>query len=179
MTAPMTVHDIGVYLNDLVDTLSQMEVNLSDDDAEYSYIYIAQKLAQVSAFTEKLADLSLQLSRLDLAVIKAASNAKIRYNTKLVELTDSVDHSKLPRYARKSWLAARLSKAQQAVEVWESMKKSIRIVKGVLEVKANTLKQLDSDLRLQQKLTQQKTFNTSPAFYDSSDAVEVDINGHV
>lgn len=133
-----------------------MELRLSEDDSDYKLTFITQKLAQVSTYIEKLSDIQMQLTRIALEVTRAAQAHKKRLQAQERTLKGSDEYAQTSREQKSLWLHEQLQGLQDTADEWTSLATVVSEVRQAVSDRAQTMKRLDSDIRLQAKMYEQK-----------------------
>jgi hypothetical protein len=147
-----SVADVEKELNDYLDVALACEVKLGDDDSAYDLKFIGQKLHLCSTFTEKLSECTINLTRLSIMVNQVATAKRGLSQVRGGRLRASKEYSDLPRAERAEWLANQLEDDQLEAERWVQLKSAVSHVKEAVADRAQSVKRIDSDLRLQSKL---------------------------
>jgi len=163
----------------LLDDAEKLKLGLSDDQADYDLIYISGKLAKCSALLETSSDIMMQVSRVSLPVIKTAGSLNIRFAVEEKRLKASLEYRGTELTEKGAWLADQLADLREAVLEWNALKAVVSEIKSAIGERAQTLKRLDSDLRLHSKLYETKVAAgaTSPHAFTGADIEEMDIGG--
>jgi len=137
-------------------------------------------VAKCSTYQERISDVMMKLTKVSIEVQKVAHGKKLELLFKTNELKDSKEYKELPRNDKTAWLQVQLSKTQDEAESWNSLKRVVSEVKEAVGERAQTLKRLDSDLRLHTKLLEMSNEEgrgaSSPASFTGSASEGVDID---
>jgi len=134
----------------------EMRLELSEDDSDYDLHFITKKVAQVSAYTERLSDMMLQLTKIGIQCTRCAGDMAASMRLKTESLKASEEYGDTPRSARAEWLSNQLEGPREEAERWKQIAAAVSSIKEAVAERASTMKRLDSDLRLQSKLLEAK-----------------------
>lgn len=140
----------------LLDEALAMKMGLTEDDSDYTLSFIGEKLALCSRYSERLSDISILLTQMAIGV-----NSKLADTKSLVKLTEaekksSKDYKELPREEKTAWLVLQLQACTKEHEEWNDCARTLASVKEAVTDRVQTMRRLDSDLRLQHKLLEAK-----------------------
>lgn len=139
-----------------LDRVMTMEVCISEMDVDYTLEYIAEKLALVTAYCERLSSHSTLLSRHSIPIIRASKSAKALIRIKNAQFMNSTEYRSKLRGRQKPWLEAQLIPYYQASNNWDVLEKSVAIVQDAIAEKMSTFRKIDSALRLHTKIFEDK-----------------------
>ncbi|HEC65656.1 MAG TPA: hypothetical protein ENI23_10190 [bacterium] len=164
----------------LLDDATEMTIGLSETDSDYNLMFIREKVTKCATYQERISDVMMKLTRVSIEVQKVAHGKKLEFIFKTNSLKDSEEYKNLPRDEKTVWLRLRLMEAQDETESWNTLRRVVSEVKEAIGERAQTLKRLDSDLRLHTKLLEMAKEEgrgaTSPDAFTGSSSKEVDID---
>jgi len=154
----------------LLDHALETNLNMVEDEDAYDIPYISKKLAQVGVFQERLSDIMMKLTKYSIEITRQSSNSKSLLDLAEQTYRDSDTYKHLPRDEKTNWLQSQLNKDRELNERWAVLKRIVSEVKDAVTERAQTMKRLDSDLRLHSKLYESKghtkaTGGSSPTAY--------------
>jgi len=156
----------------LLEDATNMTLGLSADDSEYNLTFIREKVAKCSTYQERISDVMMKLTKVSIEVQKVSHGKKLELLFKTNELKDSKEYKEAPRNEKAAWL--------QTQESWNTLKRVVSEVKEAVGERAQTLKRLDSDLRLHTKLLEMTNEEgrgaSSPDAFTGPSSKEVDID---
>jgi len=180
MTDAKKPEDLENEVLQLLDDGMNMRLGLSTDDSDYSLHFIRQKVALCSTYQERLSDIMMKLSRISLETTRVASGRHRLLEMKRSELKGSTTYAEQPRDQKTPWLEGKLQELREEAERWSSLKRVVSEVKEAIVERAQTMKRLDSDLRLHTRLIEvqgpEGQGATSPKAYTGTSSTEVDID---
>lgn len=163
----------------LLDELEKYTVGLSPDDSVYTLNYIAEKLALVGAFQEQIGEQSIKLSRLQIFSKTSLEHARGKFRTKERLMKGSAEYIEEPRESKTNWLERQLLKEREELELWSSVFIVVSEVKEAIADRQNTLRRIDSDLRLHTSLLEQRVRQGSlptPSLKGESGGGDIDLD---
>lgn len=156
-----------------------MSLGLTTTDSEYSISFIKEKLILCSTFQERLSDIMMKLTRVSIEATRMGFAAKQRLDLRYNERKSSQDYQDQPREKKTVWLQSAIKDQQEAAERWNALRRVVSEVKDAIGERAQTMKRLDSDLRLHSKLLEmvppEGRGATSPGSYTGSHAGEIEL----
>jgi len=174
------IADLEERVMALLDDAMSMSLGLSEDDSLYNLIFIREKVAKCSTYQERISDVMMKLTKVSIEVQKVAHGKKLELLFKTNELKDSKEYKEAPRNEKTAWLQTQLMGAQDEAESWNTLKRVVSEVKEAVGERAQTLKRLDSDLRLHTRLLEMSNEEgrgaSSPGAFTGSSSEEVDID---
>jgi hypothetical protein len=177
---PTTPEEIEAEVEHLLDQAIAHQLGMSEHDTDYKLTYISEKLAKVSHMIEALSDIQMKLARISLKVTKQTGNAKSLLALKERQAKDSPEYRAQTREHKSVWLANQLISEQDTAVKWAGLHRVVSEVKEAVAERAQTMKRLDSDIRLHAKLYETKVAAgaagaTSPTSYTGSESPELDL----
>lgn len=173
-----TPEEIEARILQILDEATDMRLDLDEDESVYNLTYISNRIAKCARFQERLSDLSLELTRIQLPLTQLAAQATNRTRLKLDELKASDDYANEPRASKTAWLSNQMESQREEEQKWSTLKTAVSQVKEAVVDRASTMKRLDSDLRLQSRLYEQKVAAgaTPPPTYngDKDEGLDLD-----
>lgn len=171
-----TVPDIIVELETKVlghlDGALGMELKLSGDDGDYSLQFVRQKLALCSTFQERLSDIMMKLTRISIDVTKQMAASRYLHEAKVAEVKASGPYKDAPREHKGNLLRANTQEEQNLSDRWITLRRVVSEIKEAIGERAQTMKRLDSDLRLHSRLLEmvppENRGSTSPTSFTGS-----------
>lgn len=174
------IKELETRVLSLLDDATSMTLGLSEDDSEYSLIFIREKVAKCSTYQERISDVMMKLTKVSIEVQKVAHGKKLELLYKTSELKDGAEYKEMHMHHKTPWLDMQLAEAKDEAESWNSLKRVVSEVKEAVGERAQTLKRLDSDLRLHTKLLEMSNEEgrgaSSPTAFTGSSSEEVDID---
>lgn len=173
----MRTTEIEANLMSLLNDASEMQIGLSEDDADYDLNFISSKLALVSVYQERLSDIQMKITRITIEVRRVGSQTHSLHKLKERQLKGSDEYDNTPRSEKTLWLDNQLTEVREAAEEWRIMGQLVSEVKEAVGERAGTIKRLDSDLRLHTKIFEAKVAAgaTSPTSFTGSSIEGLDI----
>lgn len=137
---------------DVLDLALSMRLGLTADDAAYDVPFISQKIAVCSKFQEDLADAMARLARINIEVHRVEASLRGLLPLKELQFKGTSQYEQMDRDKKSLWLTTTLEPDRLELERWNGLKRAVSEVQRAVNEKAQTMKRLDSDLRLQAKL---------------------------
>lgn len=163
---PEQVQDEAVGL---MAAAAELAIGLSENEDDYDLPYIARQLAKCSAYAERAGEMLSRLAVLKVRTLQARDKAQNQLAVRRDELEEEAEHEwKQSRTARPTSAAGRarelnrsLNASEEAAELrgWELAHKVLREVREEVGRRAETIKRMDSDLRLHQRVIEAKVFS--------------------
>lgn len=179
MTDPLNPEEVEARVLQLLDDGSSMTLGLTTEDSDYNIDFVRQKLALCSTYLERLSDISMKLTRISVEVTRAARGVSQTLKIRMNQLKATDGYREQSREQKTPWLLSATRGEQEAAERWNGLRSVVSEVKDAIGERAQTMKRLDSDLRLHSKLIelapQEGRGATSPRSYTGSSASEIDI----
>ncbi|HEC60638.1 MAG TPA: hypothetical protein ENI27_00095 [bacterium] len=176
----MDIEELNEQVMGLLDDAQAMKIGLTTDESKYNLYFIREKVTRCATYQERISDVMMKLTRVSIEVQRIAMGKKLELMFKTNELKSGDEYKDLSRDEKTSWLQSNLRGAQEETESWISLKRVVSEVKEAIGERANTLKRLDSDLRLHTKLLEMMGEEgrgaTSPTAFTGSNSEEVDID---
>lgn len=163
---------------ELLDKAAEMRLGLSLEESEYDISYIAEKLIQCSRMLEKLSDYALELTRVAIHVNQRALTEQALLDLQETQIKASQEYENEPRNSKKAWLREQLQEKEETARRWMDLKRAVSEVRGAVEERTQTMKRLDSDLRLHSKLFEAKVATGAlppPGFKPDSSTEELSL----
>lgn len=164
----------------LLDTATGMQLGLSEEDSDYTLDFLKKKLAMCSYYTERLSDIMMELTKISLEATRISSSKNNLLSLKHNELKASSTYSEQPRDKKTSWLESQLGTYRGEAERWNMLRRVVSEVKDAVGERGQTMKRLDSDLRLHSKLLEMTPPGArgaaAPTGFQGSSSDELDIN---
>jgi len=101
---------------------------------------------------ETLSDLLMELTRVAIQVTPMALNTKSLLDLKEEDLKASDDYEQIQRSKKRAWVREQLGDLPADAERWMNLKRAVLEVREAVGERAQTIKRLDSDLRLHARL---------------------------
>lgn len=133
-----------------------MKLDLSEDESVYNLTYIANKVAKCARYQERLSDMVMELTKIQIPLTQLLADAHASLRRKTEELKSSEEYENQARSDKTNWLSNQLEADRDTEIKWSALKTAVSQVKEAVVDRASTMKRLDSDLRLQSKLYEQK-----------------------
>lgn len=154
-----------------------LTLGMSDQDSMYDLTYIRTKLAQATSHIEKLSDILMELTKISLNVTNMVGQGKALLRVRETELKETEEFKELSRHEKTAWLTSQLQDEREENEAWMLLYRMVSTVKDSVSDRAQTMKRLDSDIRLHAKLYEQGVASgaTSPTSYKGSNTTEIDL----
>lgn len=130
-------------LADLLDATMKMELTMSENEVDYDIVYICQKLAKCSVFLERLSDAHLKVIQISVGVKNKLYRLQGQLRMAKVGAVMTGDTEIVPAL-------------EKDTETWNYVIKVVNEVKVAVKDRAQLMKRLDSDIRLHQKLLEDK-----------------------
>jgi len=176
----MDFEELDEQVMSLLDDAMNMSLGLSEDDSQYNLTFIREKVAKCSTYQERISDVMMKLTKVSIEVQKVAHGKKLELLYKTNELKDGKEYKEMRRDHKSAWLQLQLMETQDESESWNTLKRVVSEVKEAVAERAQTLKRLDSDLRLHTKLLEMSNEEgrgaSSPSPFTGSSSEEVDID---
>jgi len=171
---------LGKAVMVLLDDAMEMTVGLSEDESVYNLMFIREKVAKCASYQEKISDVMMKLTRVSIEVQRIAAGKKLSLLNKKNTLKGSDEYKDLDRNDKTAWFQEQLIEEQDSAEEWNTLKRVVSEVKEAVSERAQTLKRIDSDLRLHTKLLEMSNEEgrgaSSPHSYTGSASPELDID---
>jgi hypothetical protein len=132
--------------------LAGLRLELSDDASDFDLVYISRKLVICSRCIEVLGDISLGLIKDLLQVTLILRKEQERLDSIKREVTGSFSYIQAPRGEKAAILAAQQEECHTREKEWMTRRILVLEVKEAVAERAQTMKRLDSDLRLHGRL---------------------------
>ena len=148
MLRPLVITDkdkIETTLLTWLDEVLETELGISDQDSEYDLIYITQKAAQCAKALETVANVQAKLTRVGLAVTRAAHKAGVAARL----YASGVGQDGVPPTEGEQ---KHLLEMADAKDTWVYLEKVARETSKAAGDRMQLMRRLDSGLRLQHKL---------------------------
>lgn len=180
MTAPLNerLEAAEAKVMELFEASATLSLDLKSEVEAYSLDYTHEKVTLCGAHMEKLSDISMDLTRISMEVMKALSAAQILYNSKYSTLKLSSSYEEQSRDFRRVWVENQLVSDRETLDRWTQLSEVVSQVREAVGERVATLKRLDSDLRLHVRLIETKKGlggATSPSSYRGSKDKDFDI----
>lgn len=161
----------------LLDDAAGMQLSLSEDDSDYDLNFIREKVTKVAVYQERLSDIQMKLTKLNIDVTKMSSQTQEQLKMKERELRLGEDYQGKKIQEKKAWLGEQLAPQFQAAENWSNLSRLVSEVKEAVGHRVSMMKRLDSDLRLHSKLFEEgvKAGATSPTSFTKGSTKEIDL----
>jgi len=145
---------IGIQerLLSILDGVLAKKVDLAQEENAYDISYLRTKLVTLSTMQESLSDTSLQLTQQHLNVLQASTNAAALRRLREATLKESQQYVDLPRGEKTAWLEKEMAVYRDKDEAWRQTLVVSDEVRNAVAERTQTMKRLDSALRLHQKL---------------------------
>lgn len=140
----------------ILDEALNMRLELDEDESVYNITYISNKVAKCARFQERLSDMTMELTKIQIPLSQLIAGEHARLRRKTEELKASAEYENEPRSNKTAWLSNQLEADRDTEIRWSALKTAVSQVKEAVVDRASTMKRLDSDLRLQSKLYEQK-----------------------
>jgi len=140
----------------ILEAVLPLKIGLSEDDSVYDLSFLSQKLALCSSTMEKLSEFQLALTRINMDVINATDYLRIQIGTQERAFKDSEEYKELPRDQKSAWLHNQVGLNKDLLESWQSLRRMVSEVKEAVAERVQTIKRLDSDIRLHKGLIEAK-----------------------
>lgn len=145
----------------------KMEVGVSGEAEDYTLDYIAQKLARTTQFMERLSYISTSLAQQGIRVVEGVKGAKALLKLKTSEFMECGSYRDHKNKGQgKIWLEAQLAPFHVEASRWETLEKAINQVTNAVAEKTQTLRRIDSALRLQEKILEHKKTSGPPMNFE-------------
>jgi len=141
---------------EILEAVLPLKIGLSEDDSVYDLSFLSQKLALCSATMEKLSEFQLALTRINMDVINATDYLRIQIGAQERGFKDSDQYKDLPRDQKSAWVHSQVGELKDVLESWQSLKRMVSEVKEAVGERVQTIKRLDSDIRLHKGLIEAK-----------------------
>lgn len=127
----------------ILDVTMMMELQLSENEVDYDLPYICQKLAQCSVFMERLSDAHMKLTQISVGTKNKLYRAQglLKIGKKDAEMNGDYE---------------KLMKLEVDVAEWNHARRMVEEVRDAVKDRAQLMKRLDSDIRLHQRLLEDK-----------------------
>lgn len=152
----MEAEQIRKQAEDCLNRAIELRLDLSADEVMYQYDYITDKLAKVASMQETLSDMSLGLTNLSLMVTQKASNLRGLNQLKEAQFKASEEYQALARDKRKGWIDVQLEVLRDEERDWTLTRVFLTEIRKAVDDRIQTMRRLDSDLRLQEKVLEAK-----------------------
>lgn len=129
-----------------------LKLDLSADDGDYDLSYISRKLASCSAFVEQLSSISFELTKYALEIAKQVHSWKGLVSLKERSFKEGDLYQDSPREKKTLLLERFMESDQKELDEWVLNQLFLKEIRLSIAERIQSLKRLDSDLRLQQKL---------------------------
>lgn len=150
------VEDTEALILRILENAANLRLNLEEDEVIYDLTYIRHKLAQCSSYIEQLSDAQMQLTRISLEVTKTAAGHHGLLDLEGKKFKASPEYAAQPVAAKGHWLDNQLTSLRSEAERWSGLRRVVSEVKEAVGERTQTMKRLDSDLRLHSKLYEAK-----------------------
>jgi len=174
------IQALGEEVMSLLDDAMKMVVGLSEDDSQYNLMFIREKVAKCATYQEKISDVMMKLTRVSIEVQRVAAGKKLGLLQKKNTLKGSEEYKAQLREDKAAWYQEQIGADEEAAEEWNTLKRVVSEVKEAVSERAQTLKRIDSDLRLHTKLLEMSNEEgrgaSSPHSYTGSNSPEMDID---
>lgn len=160
--------EIEAKVLEFLDDAIAMELKLTEDENDYSLHFVREKLAKCGTYLERLSDLQMKLTKLSIDVTKKQAAVQGLYHSRLIEVRGSEVYRNAPRHAKADLLTEGCLGAHVECESWMALKRMVSEVKEAIGDRAQTMKRLDSDLRLHSKLLEMVPHEGRGATHPSS-----------
>lgn len=137
---------------DALEEASSIKIDISAEGAAYHRQYISDKVAKISSSLERLNELLMNLTKVSLQARRIQQHYAEIVKFKKINAKVSAEYAECPRDYREKLLSDLLAGDEKELDIWESLYYYITEVKTAIADKAATIRRIDSDLRLQQKL---------------------------
>jgi len=141
---------------DLLEQAGSMELGLSEDDTDYDLAFLSNKLAKCSVFQERLSDIQLKLTKINIFVKTTSKRAESVLRAYTTELKLSEEYADQPRAIKTPWLENELLERKGELDKWMELSFIVSEVKDAVNERQGTMKRLDSDLRLHSRIFEAK-----------------------
>lgn len=136
------------YLSDATD----LKLSLDPDEGAYHLAYVSKKITECAVAMEKLSDMQMQLTKISLEVTKFVQDARFLLRKELAFLQAGPDYQQMPAAQRAGWLQSKTELREKEVDSLNYLTRVVSEVRGAISDRIQTMKRLDSDVRLHQKL---------------------------
>jgi hypothetical protein len=143
-------------IEDYLDEIISMEVGISDEAEDYDLLYISSKLALCAKSQERLSEIQLHLTKISIGVSRTSSDISVVLKAKERALKADPSYVSNSREERGHWLDLQLGVEKKEDLIWQDIKRTVSTIREVLGDRVQTIRRLDSDLRLHQKLFEAK-----------------------
>lgn len=136
----------------ILEQATNLNLGLSEDDSAYDLTFITKKLAVCSSHLEKLSDMQMELTKIMLQVTPPTFAAASLLKLKEGDFKSSDEYEEIARSKKRAWLREQLGKLTENAERWMQLRRAVSEVREAVGERSQTIKRLDSDLRLHARL---------------------------
>lgn len=153
----MTPEQIQTEAVELMSAASELTIGLSQNEEAYDLPYIAKQLSKCSTYGERLADMMARLAQLRVSTMQQVDRAANLLEQAKAEREISPEGQGFkPASARLSWVRIQTAPETDTWKTWKTTEMVVREAKEDVGRRAETVKRLDSDLRLHQRIIEAK-----------------------
>lgn len=156
MPSPEEIQGMALELMESGDALV---LQLTGKDSDFTLDFLQEKLVRCSAFQERLAEIISHLTRYAIPVLQVCDGTELQVQVRELELTEEPAYKALKNATdRNRWLKGTLAKDPVYIEhrAWRLTRSILTEAKQVVSRRAETMKRLDADIRLHEKILEAK-----------------------
>jgi len=143
-------------LLELLEEAASFVVDLPLQEEAYDTSLIVTKLAACAVYMEKLSGYQLEVSIALMSIGKLVRNSKAKLRKQEMDTKDSQAYKQQDRSEKTVYLEKTVEPFRDELEQHETMRLLLAEAKEGLTEKMNSLRRIDSSLRLQSKLLEEK-----------------------
>lgn len=133
---------------EILERASELVLGLSVDESDYDLDYLTERLAKCSSYQERLVEMATRLTLLEIPVLRVISSEEVEVDAYAAELMESETYRGLAASERARWVKGKIAGRRRAYSAWKSTKQALYEVKKAVSRRVETMRRLDSDLRL-------------------------------
>lgn len=142
-----------------LEEVMSVKPDLASDEALYTLQYLRTKLVFLSTLQEELSDKTLALTKRHLAILQRSKDAAGLAELKEATLKDSEQYKGMARGDKTVWLDQQLAVCREEDAAWKHTLTVSDEVREAVAERTQTVKRLDSALRLHQKMLDEGGFH--------------------
>lgn len=151
----MTPDEVTAEAVALMEKSATLVLGLSEQEADYDLSYLQGKLAKCSAFQERLAEMVTRITQLQVPVLQMRDAAEAQVEAAEAEVIDA-GLKDVPASLRVRYVKGKTAEPRSVFQQWSTTAEVLRAAKRAIEQRADTMKRLDSDIRLHERILEAK-----------------------